>query len=264
VLNTYLTLFQISWQSGLAYPLSFALWRFRQIITTVMSLTIWSVLYSQQSAIFGYDRSQMISYVFLVSLLQGAILATSLHGLAGNIYSGNISQLLIKPVNILKFLAVQDLADKCKNVLFIVLETCLLFLLFKPTLVFPHPGTLMIFLAWVGLGIIIHFWIEILFGSLGFWSPQSWGPKFVFFMLVDATAGKLFPLDILPEWLQKGLYLTPFPYLSYAQTQLFLGRLTPFSVATNTLGLLVWTFGLGWLAISVWKRGTKSYAAAGN
>lgn len=264
VRNKYWTLFFLSWQAGLAYPLSFGLWRFRQVITTIMSLTVWSVMYSQTATIFGYTQSEMIGYVFLVALLQGAVLATSLHSLAGTIYSGTISQLLIKPIGILSFLAVQDVADKLKNLIFIGLETILLFYFFRPHLTVPDLPTVILCLGWVCLGIIIHFWIEILFGSLGFWSPQSWGPKFIFFMLVDATAGKLFPLDILPDWLQKGLYFTPFPYLSYAQTQLFLGRLTPQETILNSVGLLFWTVVLGLLAVGIWRKGTKSYAAAGN
>lgn len=264
MLRKYWMLFQTSWQAGIAYPLSFALWRFRQVLTTVMALTIWSVIYTDQGSVFGYNRSQMIGYVFLVSLLQGAILATSLHGLAGQIYSGTISQMLIKPISTLRFLAIQDVADKLKNLSFIGLETAVLYAIFLPHITLPTLGVFGLFLVWVLLAIIIHFFIEILFGTLGFWSPQSWGPKFLFFMIVDATAGKLFPLDILPVWLQKALYLTPFPYLSYAQTQLFLSRLTPLEMLFNTIGLLFWTGTLGILTIRIWHKGIRDYSAAGN
>lgn len=264
MLKKYWTLFQMSWQAGLAYPVSFAMWRFRQILTTVMSLTIWSVIYAQDATVFGYTEAQMIGYVFLVSLLQGTILATSLHGLANKIYSGTISQQLIKPISILKSLAIDDVADKLKNLSFIVFETIFLYFIFKPEFVVPSLGVFLLFLVWIFLAIIIHFYIEILFGTLGFWSPQSWGPMFLFFMIVDATAGKLFPLDILPDWLQTALYLTPFPYLSYAQTQLFLGRLTTQEMIVNSLGLVFWTVAITSLAIYTWRRGIRNFSAAGN
>lgn len=229
-----------------------------------MSLTVWSVIFGQQTSVFGYTQAQMMGYIFLVSLLQGAILATSLNSLAGDIYSGTISQLLIKPVSILKYLAIQDLSDKLKNVTFIILETIGLYFFFRPEFVLPSLSVFGLFLGWVVLAIVIHFFIEILFGTLGFWSPQSWGPKFLFFMVVEATAGTLFPLDILPAWLQKGLYLTPFPYLSYAQTQLFLGRLKQSEMVINSIGLLFWTVVLGWAAMVIWRKGIHNYSAAGN
>jgi ABC-2 type transport system permease protein len=264
VVKKYWILFQISWQNGLAYPLSFLLWRFRQLLSTLMSLTIWTLVYANRSTAFGYDRSHMISYIFLIALLQGAILATSLHGLAGDIYSGRVSQMLIKPLSFLKYAAVQEVADKLKNVVLILLEMIVLYFIFQPQLMLPSWPHLILFGAWVALGIVLHFYIEILFGSLGFWSPQVWAPKFLFFVLVDVSAGKLFPLDVLPMSIQRFINLTPFPYLAYVQTQLFLGRLSPSEIWQYSLGLLGWTIGLGLLTHAVWQRGIRSYTAAGN
>lgn len=263
MLKKYWTLFQISWQNGLAYPLSFFLWRFRQLLSVLMPLTLWSLIFANQTSAFGYDQSQMISYIFLVSLLQGAVLSTSLHGLASDIYSGKVSQLLIKPLSFFSFAAAQELADKLKNVVMTCVEMAVLYLLFRPEIAFPGWEVFGLFVVWVALGIILHFYIEILFGTMGFWSPQTWAPKFLFFVLVDATAGKLFPLDILPEAIQKLIYLTPFPYLAYIQTQIFLGRLSSEQILQYSFGLVGWTVGVAVLATFVWRKGIKSYSAAG-
>lgn len=263
MLQKYLTIFWMNWQAGLAYPLSFGLWRFRQLLTTLMSLSVWSVIFAQNANVFGYSQSQMTSYVFVVAILQGAILSTNLHSLAGDIYSGNLSQLIIKPIKLFRYFVALELSDKLKNVIFIFLESVILYFIFKPTLVIPNLQTLIIFIFWILLGVIIHFFIEILFGTLGFWSPQTWGPKFLFFMIVDATAGKLFPLDILPSFLQRMLFFTPFPYLAYAQSQLFLGRISQDLILGQTLALLFWCCFLGFLAHALWNRGMKEYSAAG-
>lgn len=262
-MKKYWIFFQTFWQNGLAYPLSFLLWRLRQMLSTLMSLTIWNVVFTQQSEAFGYDRAQMISYVFVVSLLQGAILASSLHGLAGEVYSGSISQLLIKPIAVFKYLAASEVADKIKNVVLILAEMSIFYLIFQPSLSFPSLPIFGLFLIWVILGIVLHFYIEILFGTLGFWSPQVWATKFLFFVMIDVTAGKLFPLDVLPQSLQTVLNLTPFPYLAYVQTQLFLGRLQPIQLIQYSIGLVTWTVLLAVLAIITWRRGIKSYSAAG-
>lgn len=262
-MHKYWVFLKQSWQTGLAYPLSFALWRFRQLLSTIMSLTIWTVIFSQNQVVFGYDRSEMITYILVVSILQGAILSTDLHSLAGDIYSGTISQFLVKPLNIFGYLASKEVADKARNVMFLLLESVVLFLIFKPTLPQISLGILLLLGVWIFLGITIHFFIEILFGTMGFWSPATWGPKFFFFMMVDATAGKLFPLDILPEIIQKLFFLTPFPYLAYVQTQLFLGRLTSQETLQISLGMVLWTIILGFSAVFIWRRGVKDYAAAG-
>lgn len=262
-MHKYYVLLKQTWQTGIAYPLSFGLWRIRQLLATLMSLTVWSVIYTQNQQVFGYDRSEMITYILFVSVLQGAILSTDLHSLAGDIYSGAISQLLLKPLNIFAYLATREIADKGKNLLFLLFESSVLFVIFKPTLPTPSFETFLLLLFWLLAGIGIHFFIEILFGTLGFWSPQSWGPKFLFFMMVDATAGKLFPLDILPTTAQQLFFLTPFPYLSYVQTQLFLGRLDTQHIFHFSIGICLWLGILALAAYKIWQRGIRDYSAAG-
>lgn len=262
-IHKYWTLFKLSWSNGLVYRASLLLWRFRNFLSTLMALTVWTVIFTGQNSAFGYTRPEMTSYVLLVSILQSLILASSLHGLAGDIYSGVLSQRLVKPENIFMSFATFEVADKLRNLLFSIGEGVILFLIFQPTFVIPTLGTLLLFLIWSILGTVIHFFITIIFGILGFWTPETWGSKFVFFMILDFTAGKLYPLDILPAFIRYLLYLTPFPYLSYVQIQLFLGRFDQTQILWWSAGLLFWVVASYWLAIKLWQRGLKGYEAAG-
>jgi ABC-2 type transport system permease protein len=262
-MNKYLNLFFVTWQNGLVYRLSVFLWRLRQFLTTLMSLTVWSVIFTNQGQVLHYTGSEMTTYIFLVGILQSLVLASILNGLAHTIYAGNLSYELIKPVNIFAYLGVQDLADKAKNFLFILIETAILFFMFKPEIVIPSLGVVALFGLWAVGGIIINFWITLLFGSLGFWSAETWGPRFLFFMFLDFTAGRLFPLDILPKFIQNIVYLTPFPYFSFIQTQLFLGKLSSPEILHHSLIMVGWILGLGMIVKLIWSRGIKDYAAAG-
>ncbi len=259
----YWMIFQLSWQNGLVYRTSLIIWRIRQMLSTLMALTIWSVVFTNQTSVFNYNQTEMTSYIFLVSILQSMILASSLHGLAGNIYSGQISHFLVKPQRIFATFAMEEIADKAKNVLFSLAEGALLYAIFQPLFLAPDFSVIMITLIWTLLGVLIHFYISIIFGTLGFWSPETWGPKFLFFMIVDFTAGKLYPLDILPRSLQNILMLTPFPYLSYVQIQLFLGRLDPARLLWCWIGIISWTFITWFFARTLWHKGAHSYDAAG-
>lgn len=262
-MKKYLTLFLLNWQNGLVYRVSVLLWRLRQFLSSVMSLTIWSVIFQNQTNVLGYEQSQMITYIFIIGILQSLILASILQGLAQTIYSGNLSYELLKPVNIYLYLGVQDLADKLKNFGFMVLESVILYLIFRPDLFLPGLANGSLFLLWLLGGMVLNFFISLLFGSLGFWSPETWGPRFLFFMFLDFTAGRLFPLDILPETIQKIIFLTPFPYLSFVQTQLFLEKLSSTQVFQYSLGLAFWVCMAGVLVKVTWQRGLKDYAAAG-
>jgi ABC-2 type transport system permease protein len=213
--------------------------------------------------VLGYSQDQMITYIFLSAFLQSFILATALNGLSGRVYSGEISGLLLKPVNLYAYLASEDIADKLRNILFIIIESGILYAMYTPLIPLPSALHAGLFVLAALMGAVMNFIINLLFGSIGFWSPDTWGPKFMFFILVEFTAGKLFPLDVLPEAIRNILYFTPFPFFSFFQTQIFLGRLEMSEILTQLGILATWIVGLYLLNKKIWNEGIKDYAAAG-
>lgn len=262
-MKKYWEVVKIAWQNGFVYRTSLLLWRLRQVLSTIMALTLWTALLGNTGSGFGYTQSQMVTYIFSISILNGFILATSLQGLGSIIYSGQLSFYLLRPVNIFLYFASQEVADKLKNVSFVIMETILLYLLFRPEIVLPDLPHGILFLIWAFAGAVLHYLIQLLFGSLGFWSPETWGVRFLFFMFLNFTAGKLFPLDILPKILQKIIFFTPFPYLSFLQIQLLLNKLSTSEILIYSFWFLFWIFALALIVRHVWKKGLKDYAAAG-
>jgi len=228
-----------------------------------MSLTVWQVMFSGNQTLFNYQQQEMISYIFLVSFLQSMILATIMHGLAADIYSGKISDILLKPINLFGYLATLDLADKFKNIIFTIIEAIILAFIFHPVIILPSLINFGVFIFTILIGVILYFLIQLLFGSIGFWSPETWAPRFLFMMFLEFTAGKLFPLDILPKMVQNIVLLTPFPYFSYFQIQVFLNRLTTQQLITYLATSIFWTILLTIVVGKIWKRGIKGYQAAG-
>lgn len=262
-MKKYWALIAVSWQNGLVYRASVFLWRFRQFLSTFFALTIWSTIYQHAQSPFGYSESQMLSYIFFTSVIQSLVVTTALNGLTNRIYSGELSILLVKPINLFKALAAEEVADKGKNVFFALIEAVILFLIFKPELLSLTILSTLVALIWVAGGVVLNFGITLLFGAIGFWSPESWGPRFLFFTFVNFLGGKYFPIDILPNIIQKIVWLTPFPFLSYAQTQALLGRLTPENMALGSLGLCLWIAILTLLVKKTWAKGLINYSASG-
>lgn len=262
-MHKYTQLLKLSWQNGFVYRVSLLMWRFRQFLSSVMALTIWTVIYSSQTNVLGYDKDQMLTYIFLSSFLQSFILATALNSLATRVHTGEISGLLLKPVSLFGYLASEDIADKMRNVAFICVESTILYFIFTPVIPLPTVTHTALFIIAALLGAVLNFIINLLFGSIGFWSPDTWGPKFMFFILVEFTAGKLFPLDVLGPQIKAILYMTPLPFFSFFQTQIFLGRLSMQQILTQMGVLLAWIVGLWLLNRWIWNQGLKDYAAAG-
>lgn len=262
-MSKYLTLLSISWQNGLVYKVSFLLWRFRQVVNTMLPLILWRAIFADSDSVVGYSQDQMIAYILISGMIMSLIMATALHSVPSTVYSGDLSEILVKPIGLFRHFLVTDIADKLKNFIFIVLEALIFWFILQPVVAMPELHVVAIVTVWILLGIGIHFWVELLFGSIGFWSPDVWGPKFLFFIFVELAAGRAFPLDILPQQFQNIFFMTPFPYFGFVQTQALLGRLPSEQFLTATLSMLGWFIALGVITKLVWARGLKDYAAAG-
>lgn len=260
----YWTILVTSWVNGFAYPVSFWMWRFRQMLGTFISLSLWSSLFAAQASLFGYDKNQMLTYIFVANLASYFVLASRTIDVVSIINSGDLSLYLVKPINFFTYWFSRDIADKFQNIVFSFFELILLYLFFKPPFVIPsHPETyLLVTLAILG-GIFLYFFINMIFGFIGFWSPDSWAPRFLFFMVMSFTAGTLFPLDIFPQAFTKIFLLTPFPYLTFFQSKIWLEQLSSGEISRGFLVLLSWMAIMCLLMVGMWRKGIRGYGSEG-
>lgn len=262
-MKPYWQLFRTALESNLTYRTNIALWRVRNLLNTLLAFTLWSSIFAVNTAVIGYTAEQMYTYILLSAIMGSTIMSTALHSLPGTVYNGDLSYWLLRPIGLVRGYFAYDFADKLLNIILVIIETTIFIWIFQPHLNLAPPFFLIIGMIWTVFGILIHFFIEMLFGAIGFISPDVWGPKFLFFMFVEFSSGRFFPLDILPAPLQLVAYLTPFPYFGFAQTQVMIGRYTTEQIALNSTAMLVWILGLTWACRSVWKRGVANYSAHG-
>jgi ABC-2 type transport system permease protein len=178
------------------------------------------------------------------------------------INSGSLTIPLMRPFNIFSFFFIRDLADKLFNLTFMFIEIPLILLIFKPP-VFLQSNPLVILYAGISilLAIVIYFFINVIFGSLAFWTRDIWAPRFLLMVIMEIATGAMFPLDMLPIFWQKLFLMTPFPYLIYVPLKIYLG--TDPSVVLHLFFALGWVVVLGLITKLVWQKGIKSYEAEG-
>ena len=82
-------------------------------------------------------------------------------------------------------------------------------------------------------------------------------------VLLNFFAGTVFPIDVLPDWLVRIIYLTPFPYLAFVPLKVWLEHLTIMMTLKAVLISFAWLVFFYWLARFLWQKGAKSYEAYG-
>jgi ABC-2 type transport system permease protein len=264
-LQKYIAISQATWVNGFAYPVSFSMWRFRQLIQTFISLSLWVSIYANQSSLFGYQKNQMLTYIFVANIVNYFILSSRTIDVVNVINSGDLSLYLVMPINFFTYWFSRDTADKIQNILFSVGELTLLYLFFRPPFYLPsHLLSYFVVAAGVIAGIFLYFFINMIFGFIGFWSPDAWAPRFLFFMIMSFAAGTLFPLDVFPKTFVTIITYTPFPYLTFFQAKLFLEQLSGADTLRGFIVMGAWIAIMWLLARALWHKGIRGYGSEGH
>ncbi len=266
-MNKYLQVFKISFQQEFAYRVNFIMWRVRNVFQIFLVFFLWDAVFSDPSTIlFGYDRTKILTYVFGLVIVKALVFSTRIRDVAGEISQGTISNYLLKPVNYFKYWLTRDISSKVLNLIFAFFETFILFLILKPPF-FIQTNFIAIFgfISSIIIAVFIFFTLLFIISSLTFWYPEAgWGVHFLItVVVVEFLSGALFPLDILPSFLQNIIYYTPFPYLIFFPLQVYLGKISGFVFIRGLLISGAWALILWFTLNSIWRKGIKAYQAFG-
>ncbi len=247
----------------LVYRLSFVLWRLRAVLGLCLTFFLWRAAFSNRLQVFHYSQAQINTYILLTYVVGDLVFSSRLADLSGQIRNGAIINQLLKPFPFLRFTFIKETVDKFINLGFSVLEIALFVLLLKPELYLQTNGLIWgLFLIAVGIGATISFFISFSLSLIAFWSTEVWAPRFVFNVLLTVAAGSFFPLDILPRAVYQLILLTPFPYLTYLPTKIYLDGASIEYVKLLVIGL-VWVFLSYQLALWLWRKGMREFAFFG-
>ncbi len=266
-MKKYFRVIKISFMEYFVYRLNFFLWRFRSIVTFLTLIFFWQAVYGARNEVFGYQRSQMLTYVVGMSILRGIILTSRTADLSGMILNGDlVSKYLLRPWNVVTAWFLRDLSAKGLNFGFVVVEVVLLIRILNLPFYTPEKWqTFPLFLASIILAFLLYFLISFFLSITAFWTDNVWAPRWLFSAIfLEFMAGTLFPLDVLPSGVYDFIHFTPFPYLVYLPLNIYLEKVSLFTAGYQLFILLFWLILFQQVTFWAWKKGLKIYTAYGN
>lgn len=264
-MRKYLAVFKNTWEGSLVYRLNFTLWRVRSVLQLLVIYFVWWTVFQSQSQVFGYTENLMLTYVMVAALIRAIVLSTRVLDVAGHINQGDFVNFLIKPLGIISFYFSRDLADKLLNISFVIFEIALLIFLLKPPITFQKDFLILsLFVTAALLGLLLYFFIAFVVGLLAFWYENAWGPFFLLTIFLEGFGGGLFPIDILPKTISSILLLTPFPYLIYFPSKLYLGTFGINEILQGFSVLIFWVVFMYILTLKILQAGLRYYSAVGH
>lgn len=248
-----------------AYRLNFIFWRLQVIISFLIFYYLWFAVAQGKQMVGDYTVPQIYSYFVIGYIIRALVFSTRTGDIGGDIQSGALSSLLLKPMGIIKYYFSRDIIDKLFNLIFMVVEFGFILLILQPQLVTPSPINLLYFVISILIAIVIFFFYSLIISFLTFWTDQAWSSRFLFgVVFINLFSGQYIPLDLLPRPLFQLLSYTPFPYLYYYPVRFWLGMDTGLEpLLTLLISLLV--LGLFYFSANLlWIRGKLRYQAYGN
>ena len=266
-LQKYLMILKISFLQEFAYRFNFVMWRVRNVIQVFIAFYFWDTLFADPGkVIFGYDRAKILTYVFAILFIRSIVLSARAVDIAGQISNGELSNLLLKPVNFFKYWFARDLSSKALNVVFAFIETFLLYLLLRPPIFLQTTLINLIgAIVFVLLAILLFYFLLFITNMVAFWMPENgWAAQFLIIGIVtEFFSGGVFPLNIFPEGAQVVFGYLPFQYLLYFPVQVYLGNVAGAEITRGFVVVVGWIVALYFLTTKIWLRGLKNYASEG-
>lgn len=266
-MRKYLKIFNISFQQEFAYRINFILWRVRNVLQILIFFFLWNaVLPTSSSQVFGYDRAKIFTYAFVLIIVKAVVLSSKSVDVAGQIANGEVTNLLLKPVNYFYYWITRDLSTKFINFFFGTIEATFLILLLKPNIYWQTNIVFVTaFIASLLIAMFLYFNLLMLTNFIPFWVPElSWGAQFlVIVVIVEFLSGSFFPLDVFPPIVYQILRFTPFPYLIFIPIKIYLGSFD-IGMITQSLAIgFVWCVILWKIMNRIWKKGLIVYEGVG-
>jgi ABC-2 type transport system permease protein len=220
-------------------------------------------LYSGRDEIAGFNILQAVTFTGLSQALIGVMSFFGWYDLINNVYTGNISSDLLKPMNLFTYWLAQD-AGRALVSLF--LRGLPIMIAYGFLLGAKTPNT---FFHWFAicftlvLSWIVSFNYRFILNLASFWTPNALGIARFGFMLTWFLSGFMFPLRYFPNWFVSFCQLTPFPYMVNTTIEIYLGVIEGWEIVFALILQGVWAVGMFLVGQFILRKGISRLVIVG-
>jgi len=261
VLRAYPTLLRVGLSEVVAYRAEFLIW----ILTTNMPLVMLAIWHAvaADGPVGRFDQEQFTAYYLGVQAVRLLTSTWVVWQISMEIRDGTLSAKLLRPLHPLYAYSAEHLAAVPLRALVISPIVAVLVYAAGDRLAFHDPVLVAILLASLLGAWLLIFFTMVLLGALAFYVESAMGLFELWLGIHAIFSGYLIPLEVLPAWIRGATRLLPFRYMLGFPVETLVGLLGR-AAAARELGYQ-WGFValFAGLALLVWRRGVRRFAAYG-
>lgn len=262
-MKKYKRLFLNFMQATLAFKANFFAEIVMRSLGFFIMIYLWKAVYVQSGDIAGFTFKELLTYFLLVELFRQFLSVSTFDEIKDGVMQGKIANYLLLPFNSLYMYFARNISQNLVSMFFFVIPVALLI---AGTNYFIGPASL-IYLLLAFLMVIIAFltsmFLYTLLGSIAFWTVETGNIIWAFNFIVSFFAGKMIPVQFLPEIIQRAVEYTPFVALFNLPASIYLGKFSYEELLIHFLVQIGWMVGLYFVLVFVWNKGLKRLELVG-
>lgn len=242
-----------------AYRVDILAWLVGIALHLVLMVTLWRAVYGDRPVLDGVPLTVMTTYAAIAALLALLNNDDTVDWLTERIRDGKVGADMARPVSLLQ----QQLCGQAAQ---LVMKLPMLFLVGLVALLVAGvsaPASAGPALLSVALGWAVNCCLGLLLAAIAFWTLETDGTMFLYFVLSGFLSGALVPLWIMPDWLAGVLSWLPWQAVVYTPVSIYIGRLSGAPMWSAIGVQAVWTVVLGALVVLVWRRAVHRVVVQG-
>ncbi len=249
------------------YRINFISYLLSGFIQLMAILFIWKLVYANSASgiIEGLNYEEIILYTIISTIATQFMLLDNDFQVAGDIQEGNLSYELVRPVSYITKLFFQGLAKSTTSILLVGIPAIIGVVAY----ISIHESfgvalsRCLLFIVIISFSVGLMFCVNLLFGYSAFYLNYSWGFLLFKGTFIQLLSGALFPLAMLPSPLREIFLKTPFQYMTYFPTMVFLGKLSTQEIMTNLVMEISWLIVFILLCLAFWRHAIKNITING-
>lgn len=184
-------------------------------------------------------KQEMLPYTIFVFITSICINQNSDYLLSKDIFSGDFSIILTRPISIFKIYSYQAFSECIFSFLTMLLPVYLVYICFTGF----HLVNCIFWIISLLMSFILTFLIDILFGLFTIHLMNNWGINTAKSLIISLLSGELIPIFFFSSKFQLFYQYSPFYFLNYACTKIIMNKSTILECLSS--------FGIGicWIGI---------------
>ncbi|MDI6850333.1 MAG: ABC-2 family transporter protein [bacterium] len=232
----------------------------------IFTVLLWKKVFGDTGQIGLFDLKNMVTYYFLVVLLQDITYPGPFWEIIDHIREGGLNVFLSKPIGYPGYIFALKIGI---NIPYLFMSGVILILLgimagFNKYLILPpNPLSFACFILSFSLAVCSGFMFSFIFSALTFWLEEGRGIEVFLEFLIGLSSGMLLPVSLYPRGLKAFCSILPFRYVLNFPIEIYLGVVKGRELIEGLANQVMWCILAFLILRIVWKSGLKKYEAVG-